>query len=176
MVLATQRAAEGNLISRVYVASHNEIEVLSAAFNEMIETREEAERALLLGEEEQRRLADENAVNATIGRIVSSSLDIREVYDAFAKQVRTLVRFDWLAISILDEDMEFQHIDYVSVDAIPDLTVGTRLNLENTFVRSVTQNRRPLAGTLHPSTSADKKQTLVKPIVEAGFHALLGVP
>ncbi len=176
LVLATQHAAEGDLTSRVDVTSHDEIGLLSAAFNEMIATREEAERALLLGEEEQRRLADENVVNATIGRIVSSSLDIREVYDAFAKQVRTLVRFDWLAVSIMDEKMDSQHIDYVSADAIPDLKIGTRLKLENTFVGSVTERRVTLAETLSPSISTDKKQTLVKPIVEAGFQALLGVP
>jgi transcriptional regulator with GAF, ATPase, and Fis domain len=176
LVLATERAAEGDLTFRVDVVSHDEIGLLSAAFNEMIATREEAERALTLGEEEQRRLADENAVNATVGRIVSSSLDIREVYDAFDKQVRTLVRFDWLAISILDEEMDGQRIDYVSVDAIPDLIPGTRLKLANTFVGSITEHRGPLAETLSLSTSTDKKQSLVKPIVEAGFHALLGVP
>lgn len=67
LVLATQSAADGDLTSRVNVASHDEIGLLSEAFNEMIATREEAERALLIGEEEQRRLADENAVNAIIG-------------------------------------------------------------------------------------------------------------
>ena len=45
-------------------------------------------------EEEARRLAQENSVMADVGRIVSSSLDIDEGYDAFADQVNRLVPFD----------------------------------------------------------------------------------
>ncbi|MCH7909551.1 MAG: HAMP domain-containing protein, partial [Candidatus Hydrogenedentes bacterium] len=129
LVLATERAAQGDLSARVEVVSSDEIGLLGAAFNEMIANREAAERALLLSEEEQRRLADANAANATIGRIVSSSLDIREVYDAFVQEVHTLVRFDWVAISILDRDMKTQRIDYVSDEAIPLLQRGTSLPL-----------------------------------------------
>ena len=48
------------------------------------------------------RVAEERAVLAEIGRIISSSLDINEIYERFADRVRTLIPFDRLAISILD--------------------------------------------------------------------------
>ena len=171
LVLATERAAEGDLTARVEVVSNDEIGLLGAAFNEMISNRQEAERALLLSEEEQRRLANENAVNASIGRIVSSSLDIREVYDAFAQEVRTLVRFDWLAISILDHDLETQRIEYVSKNVVPYLGKGASLALKDTFVGAVAEHRDFIMATIDSG-----EYSFLGPIAEAGFHAVLGVP
>ena len=49
----------------------------------------------------QRRQSKEQEVLAEIGRIISSSLDIEEVYDAFAEQVRELISFDRLIINII---------------------------------------------------------------------------
>jgi len=176
LVVATQKVAGGDLSVRVEETHHDEIGLLSAAFNEMIATREEAERALLIGEEEQRRLTDENAVNATIGRIVSSSLDITEVYDAFAKQVRTLVRFDWLAVPIFDQDMKGQRIDYVSSDSISRLKRGTWMKREGTFIGSVADQRDVVAVALDYDQEMIEEFPTMTPVAKAGFHGLLGVP
>jgi len=180
LVLATKRVAEGDLSTRVDVDSNDEIGVLGTAFNEMIASREEAEWGMVNSEEEQRRLADENAVSASIGRIVSSSVNLEDVYDAFALEVRTLVRFDWLAISILDQKSENQRIDYVSNGLVPNLRRGVSLPLKDSFVGAVAEQRCFLVETMTESidgqSATDQKYLSTRPMAEAGFRAILGVP
>lgn len=48
------------------------------------------------------RLAEENAVLAIIGRVMTASTDMDEVYEMMAAQLRRLVPFDRLVISTLD--------------------------------------------------------------------------
>ena len=52
------------------------------------------------------RLSDENACLAEIGRIITSSLDIGEIYGRFAEQVRPIINFDINGIILLDEKRE----------------------------------------------------------------------
>ena len=56
----------------------------------------------LVAQDEQRCLAQQNSVVAEIGRIINSSLDIEQVYEAFVGQVETLVPFDWIVINLVD--------------------------------------------------------------------------
>ena len=53
-------------------------------------------------EESQRRLAEENAVIAEIGRIISSSADISEVYAQFGEIVSKLIPCDRISITTAD--------------------------------------------------------------------------
>ena len=176
LVLATKRVAGGDLSTRVTVESGDEIGQLAAAFNEMIASREEAERALVLSEAEQRRLADENAVSATIGRIASSSVELEDVYDALAQKVRTLVRFDWLAISILDQKSEIQRVDYVSGNLVKNLKRGTVLPLSGTLVSAVAEHRDFIVDVIDPESSTERKYSNAGPIAEAGFPVVWGSP
>ena len=59
----------------------------------------QVETALRVSEEDARALASENAAVAEIGRIISSSLNIKEVYEGFAAKMRTLIPFDRIVIS-----------------------------------------------------------------------------
>ena len=61
-----------------------------------------AQHALEVASGEAKLLADENALLAEIGRIITSSLDIDDVYEGFARQVRQLIPFDRIAISMVD--------------------------------------------------------------------------
>ncbi|MBN4064759.1 GAF domain-containing protein [Dehalococcoides mccartyi] len=56
---------------------------------------------------ERQRLADESQRIAEIGRIVSSTLDINEVFSSFIEQARALLPFHRLVISLVDESAEF---------------------------------------------------------------------
>ena len=53
-----------------------------------ITERKRMEEALRRSEEESKALAQENAIMAEIGRIISSTLNIEEVYERFAEEVR----------------------------------------------------------------------------------------
>ena len=60
-------------------------------------------------EEAAARLAEENAVMAEIGRIVSSTLNIEEVYERFAEEVRKLISFDRIIINIDQPQRQHYH-------------------------------------------------------------------
>jgi PAS domain S-box-containing protein len=61
-----------------------------------------AEEALKKSEEESKRLSQENAIMAEIGRIISSTLNINDVYERFAEKVRELIPFDRITIHIVN--------------------------------------------------------------------------
>ncbi len=59
------------------------------------EARKRSEEAALL-------LAQETGVIAEIGRIISSSLDIEEVYERFAEEVHKLIPFDRILVNLVN--------------------------------------------------------------------------
>ena len=64
--------------------------------------RKRTEEPLKRSEEEARRLAQEASVIAEIGRIISSSFDIEEVYERFAEEVHKLIPFDRVLVNLVD--------------------------------------------------------------------------
>ena len=62
----------------------------------------QAEGAARRSEEEAKRLAKENEVIAEIGRIISSTLNIEEVYELFAKEAGKLIPLDRIAINLIN--------------------------------------------------------------------------
>lgn len=67
-----------------------------------ITDRKFAEEALRGSEEEAKRLAQENALMAEIGEIISSTLNIEEVYGRFAEEVHKIMPFDRIVINIIN--------------------------------------------------------------------------
>jgi PAS domain S-box-containing protein len=65
-----------------------------------ITERRDAEEALRRSEEAALRLAQDTGVIAEIGRIISSSLDVEEVYERFAEEVRKLIPFDRILVNL----------------------------------------------------------------------------
>jgi PAS domain S-box-containing protein len=66
-----------------------------------ITEREKMEEALRCSEEAANRLARENAIIAEIGRIISSTMNIEEVYERFAQEVEKLIPVDRCVFTII---------------------------------------------------------------------------
>ena len=79
-----------------------------------ITERKKVEEALRRSEEAARLLAQETAVMAEIGRIISSSLEIEEIYDRFAEEVRKLIPFDRIVVNLVNPQEGTVTITYVS--------------------------------------------------------------
>ena len=79
-------------------------------------------------------LAAENGLLAEIGRIITSSLDINEVYEGFAQQVRRLIPFDRIAISIVDLESNSFTNEYVLGVFAEGREEGDRVGLAGTMV------------------------------------------
>ncbi len=98
--------------------------------------------ALKQASDETELLAAENALLAEIGMIINSSLDIGEVYEGFAKQVRELIPFDRIAISLVDMESYTFNNQYVFGVPAPGREEGSEVPLEGTMVfRAVEENR-----------------------------------
>lgn len=69
-------------------------------------------------------VGDERAVLAEIGRLVSSSLDIGQVYDQVVEQVQHLVPLETAAIAVADVASDSVIIEYLSGKELPGFDQG----------------------------------------------------
>ncbi len=105
-----------------------------------ITDRKRAEDELLRSEEEAKRLAQENAIMAEIGRIIGSTLNIDEVYERFAEEVRKLISFDRIAINLVHSEDHTLTVAYTTGVEIPERFHGDTVSLTGTFTEEVMRN------------------------------------
>ena len=77
-----------------------------------ITDRKRVEEELRRNQNIAERLAQEMAIIAEIGKVIGSTLDIEEVYERFAAEVRKLIPFDRLAVNLHDLDRGIVRIAY----------------------------------------------------------------
>ena len=97
--------------------------------------------ALEMASSEAELLAGENALLAEIGRIITSSLDIDDVYERFAQEVKNLLPFDRIAISIVDFNTQSFVNEYVLGVFAAGRERGSTVPLEGTMVGQVLESR-----------------------------------
>ena len=103
-----------------------------------------AQEAMRVASDEAHRQARENQILGEIGRIVSSSLDINDVYAGFGEQLNRILHFDRLAISLVNlEDWTFTNA-YVVGDVVPGRQPGEIFTLEGTVTNEAVVSRRAL--------------------------------
>jgi two-component system cell cycle sensor histidine kinase/response regulator CckA len=107
------------------------------AIKQDITDRKRAEEELRRSEEEARQLSRENAVMAEIGRIISSTLNIEEVYERFAEEVRKLIPFDRIAINLVNFQENTIITSYVAGLAVPGREPGDVFPLAGTVAEEV---------------------------------------
>ena len=83
-------------------------------------------------EEEQRRLGEEKEIVAEIGQIISSTLNIEEVYEKFAREMKKLVDFDRASINLIDQEAGTRTLKYLYGPAREDDPVGSVQSLQDT--------------------------------------------
>ena len=89
-----------------------------------ITERKVAEREFHNREMHFRHMAEENSVMAEIGRIIESYLDISEVYNGLGRELRKLVPFDRIVISLANLEQDTPTNAYVSGWEIPGREAG----------------------------------------------------
>ncbi len=103
-----------------------------------------AHESLRAAGDEARTLARENEILGEIGRIISSSLDITEVYAGFANQARRLVDFDRLSISLVNLDDNTFTNAYILGEEVHGRQVGDVNSLEGTVTSEAVRSRRSM--------------------------------
>ncbi len=125
--------------------------VLAAAIE-----RKQAETTLHQREQASQKLAQEESVMSEIGRIISSTLNIEEVYDQFAVEVKKILPFDRIAINLVDFDSQTAASQYVAGLAVEGRTAGSRFDLAGTATAAVVETGR---GLLIPALPIEEMET-----------------
>ena len=103
--------------------------------------RRRAEEAMRKGEEAARRLAKENEIIAEIGRIISSTLNLEEIYEWFAQEVNKLIPFGSIAVTLNNPEKDTITVSYVSGLDEERRRVGDIFPLQNSVNEKIMRTR-----------------------------------
>ncbi len=141
-----------------------------------MQERKQAEEALLRSEEEAKRLAQENAIMAKIGRIVSSTLNIEEVYERFAEEVQKLVSFDRLVINLIDTERGIAQPLYITGKEIGDRKKGDICPLEGSDNAEMVRTRSSVLIQTEDFKELKDRFPMLLSTFQAGFRSIMDVP
>jgi PAS domain S-box-containing protein len=138
--------------------------------------RQRAQEALRKSEEEARQLARQNAILAEIGRIVSSTLNIEEVYALLAEETRKLIPFERMVISQFNREGDTLTNQYVRGTSVPGRNQGEPFPAKGTFTETVVKERKGLILEVEDEKAAASQYPGLVPEIQAGLKAVLTVP
>jgi PAS domain S-box-containing protein len=111
-----------------------------------------------------------------ISRIIGSTLNIDEVYERFAREVKTLISFDRISVNLINlPDYTFTHA-YVSGADVPGRQVGTVVPLGGSAAEEVLRLRSTLC--VHERNRAEvaARFPALAYLFEAGFRSNILLP
>lgn len=132
--------------------------------------------ALKNAEEEVQRLARRDRVVAEIGGVVSSSLDIDEVYERFANLIGEVIPWDRLVISLKDGPSGTETRAYVAGFDIPESRRGARHGLDQSIYAESGFPERGWLAVGEQMEAFAGRIPAVAAAFEAGIRSGLGVP
>ena len=138
--------------------------------------RRQIEDALRNSEEEARGLARENAILADSGQTSSSSLDIGEVFQAFAGKVSELIPHDRISVNVVDMELGTYKKLYVQGIRVPDRELDQVYELSGSLTGKVASDRSGTIMKLGPEPDSQLEVPGVLPIALAGISTVLSIP
>jgi two-component system cell cycle sensor histidine kinase/response regulator CckA len=119
----------------------DELGQINRDLNKEIREKQQTAEALQSSEKEAKRLSQENEIIAQIGQIISSTLNIDEVYEKFAEKVSMLIPADRISIARINHGEDTSIMAYVSGTAVPGRAKGDVFPLSGTATERVVQTR-----------------------------------
>ena len=114
---------------------------------------------------------------AEIGRVISSTLNIDEVYEHFAEEVRKLIPFDRIAVSTINPENHSGTIAYAWGVEIPHRKQGEAFPLADSFSEEIITTR---SGILVQAKRTRMNWLNVirglQGIIHGGFRSMISVP
>ncbi|EKD36679.1 MAG: multi-sensor hybrid histidine kinase, partial [uncultured bacterium] len=123
-----------------------------------------------------KRIEAETETLAEIGRLIGSTLDIDEVYERFAGEIRKLIPFDRLAINLCNLHDDTVSISYVLGSDISGRMRGGSFPLSGTMIGEVIHTR---TGLLFNPQNADEvvaRFPAFSTTFQAGMHSMISIP
>jgi two-component system, sensor histidine kinase and response regulator len=141
-----------------------------------ITANKQVEEKLRRNREETERLADVMAVIAEIGRIISSTLNIDEVYEAFALQVKKVLPFERIVICIIDPDQKTARTAYIAGEGIGDRNIGDTYFLEGSGTGEMLRLKSTLLIQTEDFRDYWDSLPLMCSTFQAGYRSIMNVP
>jgi PAS domain S-box-containing protein len=141
-----------------------------------ITDRKRAEESLKQSEENARQFAQENAIMAEIGRIISSTLNIDEVYESFSKEVKKIIFFDRIVINYIDTDKGTVRNVYMAGKGLQDRNVKDIYPLEGSGNAEMVRTRSTLLIQTKDFNEYKDRFPMLLSTFQAGFRSIMNVP
>ncbi|MBC8280848.1 MAG: GAF domain-containing protein, partial [Chloroflexi bacterium] len=125
---------------------------------------------------ERTKVATQNEVIAEIGRIISSTLDIDEIYEPFAEQVRKLIDYDVLAVGVVHEVGRTIRLAHRFGDNLLGKTVGEIIPFKGTLTGEVEKTKQPIIFQGTPRAKLHERFPEAIPTFESGVRSWLCIP
>jgi PAS domain S-box-containing protein len=138
--------------------------------------RQRGEEALQKIQESFQWLAQENFTIAEIGRILSSTLDIEEVYGSFAEEVRNLILFDRLAIPTINPETNTFTLSYVAGPPLEERKLGDIIPLAGTGFEEILKTRSSLLIGEKNREMVIRRCPSLLPTFRAGYQSCMLIP
>jgi signal transduction histidine kinase len=138
--------------------------------------RKKMEEALRRSEKAAQRLARENAIIAEIGRIFCSTLNIEDVYERFAEEVRKLIPFERIEINAKKFGEDAVIGIYRAGLEVPDRQAGKSFSLAGTITGEVLRTSSSLLISADTPEDSLKRFPGYLPAYQAGLQSLIAVP
>ncbi|MHB8092472.1 MAG: PAS domain S-box protein [Syntrophales bacterium] len=133
-------------------------------------------RGIMRNVTKRKQIEKEAAILSDIGRLIGSTLDIDEVYERVAAEVRKLIPFDRLTINLNDYDQNTVTVAYAFGSNVPGRRLGDSLPLQGSINEALAHTKTGIL--LHP-TGADELAGQYPHIVstfQAGINSFMSVP
>ena len=147
-----------------------------AEIEKMEKERKRAEETLRTSEEAARRLAKGNEVIAEMGKIISSTLNVEEVYERFAEEVRKLIPFDRIMVALNNPEEDTATVAYVSGFGIEGRKVCDIYPLRHSASEEVIRTR---AGLLVQPVTVEELEGRFSTLIStfrSGLRSMMTVP
>ena len=138
--------------------------------------RKLAEERLRKSEEGAKRLAEERAIIAEIGRIIGSTLNIEEVYEHFAEEARKLIPFDRININTINFEEGTATTAYTAGPRTPGRQAGDTFPLAGSATEEVLRTRRGFLLFPKKKKELEGRFPMLIPSFRAGHRSMMAVP
>ncbi len=149
--------------------------VNAARQNEITESKR-AEEALRKSEDTARQLAQESAIMAEIGRIIGSTLNIEEVYERFAEEVRKLISFDRITIRAINPKDNTATIAFVSGVDVKTRRSGDISHLAGSVAKECMRTQTSFLFEPESEDEVVNRFPNLLPLFRAGLRSMIFIP
>ena len=138
--------------------------------------RQRVEVALRHSEQALKELATKQMVLAEIGRVVSSSLQLEQVFDSFAEQVGRLMPLDRITIGLSDRARNRYEVAFASGVDVGSRGRGDVISLRGSIAERVVETKSTVLFQPLSLEQAERGFPASSPIFKAGLRSFLCAP